>query len=598
MRYIRILLLSLCALSATNAYAQNPPFSHPSLDSNCYFPQIGDRTEMDTVVGWKIGHNLGSPYVRNLGPKPDGGYGNMFIGNLTPPPVDPIFTYYTLSQVQTGPGFNLHHMKQYLQRANPDDRNGLVGDIKPIHFRDRSHLDLYVRATPSAGGIIYLADDNGNYDTNNYVILASSLHGDLLDSLTQYSFSVGFMPAYITRLTSDTLDDVVAAIYTRCKVVSNDSSYLLLFKGRTNVSAGDTLYEDASCILYPSLINSPYRRAIQGDFRGTGRDDWIIAGDTESVWAGSRYGDLFFFANDPPFTLQKLAHAINYDTLMTAWQNPHLVNTSVASFDLFTMPAFPKRKTDRSTDLLITLQIDTEGIPAIFLFRGGVDFGSHRITLDSAGYVIRNPFGNGYAWPLWVTDAGDMTGSGYHVLRTTGSPARHLVAENFYVTGEALDDKIDLYNVHPYGEGQGDTLTANNDNLEDYLSDVYVDIPEAPGGAGSLWLTYGSRQIPVHLNPLFADVRRVVNDKNASIEFSPNPVVGESSVVTIDWPRSESAQLKVYDLLGNIVLQNPIMLEAGVEQQHVAFPSCPSGVYEVVIQGSSAIARTNVVVTR
>lgn len=585
-----LIIILLTVVSSRESAAQTPPFQYPSLDSECYYPQIGNRSQMDTLVGWKRGQGLGSPVVKNLGRKPDGGYGNMFIGDLTPPRIDPNNIFYTLSQVETGPGFDLHHMKEHLQqRANPTNFNGLDQDVRPIHFRDRTHLDLI------AGPGIYLADDNGNYDTSRYVALKSSLHGDLGDTLLQFSYRGGFIPPYITRLTSDTVDDVVLAIYTTWRSFK-DTCYLLLFRGHAAVTPGDTLYEDTSCILFPSIEYFPNRLILQGDFRGTGREDLVISGDSSNGWPGSRIGDLFFFANDPPFSLQKLADAINYDTLMARWQNPHLVSSNVSPFGLFTMPTFPKSKNDRSSDLLISCQMDTDDASAIIMLRGGPEFGSHRITLDSAGYVIHNPLGKSYGWPLWMSDAGDMTGTGNHVLRTTGTLSGQSVASSCYVTGEALDDKVDMYNVHPYGEGKGDTLTANGDNREDYLIDLYVDIDGAPAEPGSLWLFYGTKNIPVHLNPKFARSTPEVFSTDAAIVFSPNPITGRSSMATISWPKAEAATYEVRNLLGQLVQSGTLRMLGGAEQQPISFPGLSSGVYYFTLYSLHAKAQAKLTI--
>jgi hypothetical protein len=86
-RSVRLMILILLAWAGASSpavlRAQNPPFKNPSLDSNCYFPQIDDPNEMDTILG-SVGQNFGSPVIKNMGPKPNGGFGNMLIGNISP----------------------------------------------------------------------------------------------------------------------------------------------------------------------------------------------------------------------------------------------------------------------------------------------------------------------------------------------------------------------------------------------------------------------------------------------------------------------------------------------------------------------------------
>jgi hypothetical protein len=177
----------------TPAHAQsNPPFQNPALDSNCYFPQIGDPSEMDTIMGSVENQYLGGSIIKNLGPKPDGSFGNMFIGNISPS--------VALAQVATGPEFNLHQMKQFPQNlTNP---GGQTGQFIYGHFRDRQHLDLF-------NGRIYWADDNGNYDSTRFTVLKKNIPPGNL------GIEGGpILPWYVTHLTSDTVDDIMVSAYT------------------------------------------------------------------------------------------------------------------------------------------------------------------------------------------------------------------------------------------------------------------------------------------------------------------------------------------------------------------------------------------------
>src|ERR1035441_410817 len=207
MKSLRIWVLLIIAWCVpTPAHTQsNPPFQSPALDSNCYFPQIGDPTEMDTIVGSMPNQYLGSPIIRNMGMKPNGSYGNMLIGNLVPP-LDGA-NFYTLSQVETGPSFNLHHMIQYLQHLNPDtytgqNSNGLADGFILGHFRDSQHLDIF-------DGRIYWADDNGNYDSSRFTVLRENI------PVGHTRLPRGpILPWYVAHLTSDSVDDIVVSAYT------------------------------------------------------------------------------------------------------------------------------------------------------------------------------------------------------------------------------------------------------------------------------------------------------------------------------------------------------------------------------------------------
>ena len=597
MRYLKILIVlawagicgpaSLCAQS-------NPPFQNPSLDSNCYFPQIGDLSEMDTIVGSDSNQDLGGGIIKNLGTKPDGSFGNMFIGNITPTAA--------LAQVATGHSFNLHKMIENVQSLIPDgggrtgQGNGMLSDYgyRLGHFRDSYHLDIFVPYSWR----IYWADDNGNYDSANYSTMSFNKRGDFTGN---GGLTGGFIGPYVTRLTSDSLDDLVMSWLPEYFDYTKDTIFLALYRGGITLKPIDTIFEDTSSVLYTNYAIYPSRQTLQGDFRGTGREDLIIMGDSGGTgWAGSRMGDMFFYANDPPFSLEKLAQAINYDTIMARWQNPNLLSQAVVSFSVMAMPALPKSSTDKSVDFLPVFS-DTAHNTGIYFFRGNPDFGTRRITLDSAAYVIHQPtifptIFQGGEWPLHIADAGDMTGTGNHVLYTlafvadgTGSPEW----DAFFVTGKALDDKIDIYNVSN-ASIVGDTLTANGDSLEDFLlgTDNSIEGPNGLLDKGGLWLYYGSKQIPVRLNPQFADVKSIPQQNGAGITLSPNPAQ-TWSVATIVWPESEDGEYSIYDMLGRKVEHGPIQLYGGAEQQRIYFRGMPAGVYIYVIEGAhgSASAR-------
>ncbi len=593
MRYLRILIVlawagSMAALSspAPVCAQSNPPFQNPSLDSNCYFPQIGDLSEMDTICGSVAGQELGSPVIKNLGTKPGGGYGNMLIGDLVPPLVSE--EIYTFSQVQTGPTFNLHKMMQYLQKLNPDNGagsanpNGLATGFTLGHFHDQAHLNIF------EPGRIYWADDNGNYDSTNYtVILANIPSGDFkIDGGIYYNL----ITPYIAHLTSDTIDDIVTMDFSDY-ISELDTAYVLLYHGGSNLYGKDTAFEDTSAILYPTHAkDKDFRAGTQADFRGVGRDDLIVSDNIDN---------LCYYKNDPPFSLSQFAQAIATDTIFAIWQNPQIsFNGALSTW--FTMRALPKAPGDNSVDFMP--MFDTSNAQgntsngSIFMFRGGPDFGSHRFTLNSAAFVLHAPATVDDGTPYWgnFADAGDMTGTGNRVLYTCGSNEDGSVEwDNFFVTGKALDNKIDMYNVSNSG-AHGDTLTANDDSLEDFL--LYRN---GANDEGTLWLYYGSKQIPVHLNTQWAEVKTEIEQipqrDGAGITLSPNPTQ-LWSVATIVWPQAEEADLNVYDLLGTAVQTEKIRLLGGPEQQRIYFPNLAAGVYVVEIHGASGIARAKLVI--
>jgi hypothetical protein len=107
-----------------------------------------------------------------------------------------------------------------------------------------------------------------------------------------------------------------------------------------------------------------------------------------------------------------------------------------------------------------------------------------------------------------------------------------------------------------------------------------------------MWLLYGSKQIPVHLNPQFSDVVNIPQVNGAGITLSPNPAQ-TWSVATIVWPEEEDGEYSIYDMLGRKMEHGPIRLLGGAEQQRIYFSGMPQGVYIYVIEGAhgSASAR-------
>jgi hypothetical protein len=271
----------------------------------------------------------------------------------------------------------------------------------------------------------------------------------------------------------------------------------------------------------------------------------------------------------------------------------------------FTMRALPKSSMDKSVDFvptLLTTLADTD--KGIIFFRGGPNFGAHRLTFDSAAFVITHPnycFGTPPDdWPEAIGDAGDMTGTGNHVLFTT---ARNDAGDYWwnvsYVTGKALDNKIDIWNSAPYSEWPGDTLTSNDDSLEDYLFGLsWPYAPAGPEAGGSLWLMYGSKQIPVHLNPQWADVKteieKIPQQNGAGVTLSPNPA-NSWTVATIVWPEAEEGEYIITDMLGREVQREHIQFLGGGQENRISFPELPQGAYAVTLVGQHGTATARLI---
>ena len=573
MKRLFILVVMLAALgAASGARAQsNPPFQNPSLDSDCYFPQIGVPGEIDTIYGSYSGEGLGA-YIHNLGPKPDGSPGNLLLGNAN-----------GLGDLApTGPNFDLHNLHAISEALGID--NTETPYLRFGHFRDQSHLDLFDGHTK----VIYWSDDYGHYSSNVYTQLVSNIYGD--DDAHGLSVTT-VLGWYITHLTSDSVDDIVGAVGTANRVVSKDSMYLVLFRGGQSLFGKQNAYEDTSLLMgaTSNFVGQGPATIMQGDFRGNGRMDLLIADEKNNI---------LFFKDDPPFSLAKLLNAMIYDTI---WSKSPIPNWRIGSYESLAMHALPKKKGDSSDDLVIAVPISSN-TSNIAIFRGGPDFGSHRITIDSAAFVITPPRELGETnWPDFFNDAGDITNTGNHLLYVSADNGI-AAFQNFYLTGQALDSKIDIFNSFPAG-ALDDSMTANADSFEDNLLGLpgYATDNDRSSGKtelGSMWLLYGSKQIPVHLNPEFADVKNIPLQDGAALSFYPNPATRGWSVATIVWPEAELANYDVYNLLGAVVQTGTVQLLGGAEQQRISFPHLANGVYEVFIHGSHHDARAKLVIVR
>ncbi len=568
-------------------------FGQGVFDSNCYFPEIGKPDEIDTMVSPYSEQGLGN-LIRNLGPEPNSttGYGRIAFqgykkGN---------FYYHT--SFKTGPDFDIHSLTPLKTMKMEIPRWAQFG-----YFRSPRHRDLLIWGNSGLGGTpkIYWADDDGNYDSSRVTVLFSKLQGD--PSTFKLSNRTWLRP-YIADLNGDSLDDIVTGVQeSHFERFDSSKIYVLFYNGTEAFTTSiDTVYADTTGLFgYSAFIevdsntgstNGNYRQySVTGDFRGTGAKD-LVAYDV--------YKNAFFYRNDRQFSMKEFIRAIKYDTLIARWQNPTLPHYQLVLPDIFlSMKVYSKPSWDHSDDLLINFH-KTDSGRFLYPFRGGPEFGSKRLTLDRAEFAFHHPYWYSSKFSTFdivlMSDCGDMTGTGNRVLYLGGEIDSHNGASIFYVLGKALDDKIDMFfegNDDLYsGYGLADTVTGDNDNLQDMMMGV-----PSYDSRGSVYLIRGSKDIPVTLNPKYKVSQDAKLTQNQLTSY-PNPL-DQKTTLTFENRTSGVMYMEVVSSIGVSVLREEIPDVEGLQQYAADLSALPAGAYHIrlVCPTDGWSAGTNVIKT-
>jgi hypothetical protein len=556
-----------CQLLTVNSpYAQ---VQSAAFDPNCYQPVIGMPGVVDTIYGSLASQSLGAR-IKNMGQFPGESSGRILIGEGFNSLSNPIYSsspYFDLHQLHASDTFQLpvHTV------IEPDFI------VKRTHYRSKQYSDILL-VDPNAISTpprIYWADDEGRYDTSHYTDLLSPITGE-------FGIEYNGTNIYSAHLSSDSLDDIVYGIIKDDTISTNRTLYLLYFKGGNPLFGKSiAVYADSTVLL--DTLHSPLENRMfsQGDYRGTGREDLI----------GTTVGkDVLLYKNAKPFSLTQLTYSLKYDTLMARWQNPNGGSNFYAN--MFCMRAFRKDIGDSSVDLMPTINNQ------IYIFKGGPEFGSHRIFKDSADFIIHHP---SYYDSRWVSigfgtahDCGDMTGTGNRVLFVRGDGHAGLFGYFFfYVLGDAMDDKVDMYfEMVGHGfPGELDTVVADGDKLQD----VIIGLPEYRSEedfnlgkelVGSVWVVRGSTNIPAK--------RSSVTDRGrstADISLFPNPVTEGHATLDISAIEPQDLNISVFNLLGNMVYADHIRSQEGTPTGPLSLSSLPNGIYMLEISGKNFAKR-------
>ncbi len=564
----RLILFTLLVLPFGKSFAQ-------AFDPNCYFPKIG--AEVDTLTGRPF---FGYDLIK-LDSDPKTGDEKFACIVRDVPDQQVVFSSGKITDIH-----NLSIRSQW----NVNLGNAIFG-----HFRSRIQKDAFHGETNR----IYWVDDEGNFDSSRFTQLRSSIQGNYSPE-TGHGFQYYRMDPIVAKLSNDTLDDIILMGNTRWSTLqeTNDSTriFILLFKGGSlQLPFGEIAYSD-SCIEYGisyedtvvEIINGdtigryiPVSRNIApGDFRGTGRIDIITV---------DYYGNFFFFKNDLPFSMEKFMRGIRYDTLSVVRDNPNWVQSQkYYRLSWRGLQVFPKFDWDKSEDFIGRFNTNDYRSQAWLFFRGGPDFGSKRITLDSAEFILRSPsqlgaFGSYFGGAYYMDDCGDMTGTGNRVIKTVGGVGHAGGEDLYYVVGKALDDRIDI-NVSYDNDPSSPVIKvkADTDSLQDVLFQINnYRYPSLDPISGSLGVLRGTSKIPVTLNPKYAvEERKALSATGNSLLAAPNPFV-QKTILTFDNCSSGKMYMEVVNTLGKIMLREEIVDVDGVQQYSANLSMLVPGAYHI-----------------
>jgi hypothetical protein len=564
-----VLLLAFCAVGEASAQ-----FSSPAFDPQCYFPSVNDPTETNVTYGTNRDQLLGSDVLTI--PQAGLDYSLLFVQGL--PDNRQFFT-----ALGTGPHFDVRS-PSIVGQTNVEI---LSHYMKLGHFHRRDKYDLLMTKGPGGWPRVYWADDFGLYDTNRYSEVRPSYWLDSLGASLDY-FNVNL--AYAAPLTSDTLDDLLFSGV----VAFRDGTFedrLFLFRGQHRMlGKQDTIIEDTSLSFRGpnDTLRSAIRLIVQGDWRGVGRTD-LIAFTADGG---------FYFRNDPPFSLEKLRWALGHDTLFAASEDSNY-NYSVFSFlPVFASAhAFPRFASDRSEDLIISCSYADGHSGSIRMFRGGSDFGTKRLNLSHPGFLLKHPRDYDanftYLTPfLEVKDVGDMTGTGNRVLYAETHDRNSTYYHFFYVMGDALDDKADMFITDYKGVAFMDTLTANADGMQDIILGMpAIDNPQKPQAtnAGRLEVVYGTTKIPVRKNGITPTVNK------STIDVFPNPASNKIAVTGAalsDGP----VMISLLDELGRVLWREARVVSTNSSALNILLPALPAAAYTLELTQRDRSYRTHLLI--
>jgi len=547
------------------SYAQ---ISSGAFDPHCYQPVIGTPGVIDTIMGAENGQRLGQGLI-NIGPSPEdtAGPGRLMMYGLPGTLGDTSAALLTVGSNFDPTNINITKMLGF------KPQNPVMG-----YFRSEQFIDMLLTGdnNPFMLPRIYWQKGDGTFDTSNYTTLLPDprMKHIYVDPL----YFEGLNPPYHAHLTSDSTEDIIILTVN----ARGDSEMACLFRGGSKLfQPGDTILPDAQAF-FDSTKNFNNLLTYQGDFRGTGKTDLVVHDVTPN---------LFFYANNEPFSLHQFVATLKTDTLFAAstdpWFNPRISAQRISILQM-------RQGGPESLLFYLDSAVGTPGVSdQIRIFLGGPQFGSQRETFEDA-LTIHSPSyfdGSNFFEASWgfanpIVDCGDVAGIGDHVLCVPGNWAGDGSYFTFYVLGNSFDEKVDMYFAeYPYGGGTIDTATLDGDNLQD----IAIGMPAYPdlitnGNQynGSVLFVHGSHKIPA-VNQSVKSAESQQGSLWVAQSKDNRSIMAHLPEDAID---GELCKFIIRDILGRTVFESE---ERAKESVRFQLPALPEGAYFLEVQAGEKV---------
>ncbi len=569
--HLLILCLFVAFLAVGNSFAQ-------IADPHCYYPKFDNRSEVDTIYGNYTDQFLGDFF--RLPPLPNTTTSRLAISGLKK-------GYSQYWEIAPQAPFNLHNLTitnpERLDRTEDNPRQNVYG-----HFRNSKDWDMI--SGSGSTYFIYWSDANGLYDTSRRSYLSISV------SKYHFNFArTGDLPPIVTHCSSDTVDDIFFGV-TTTSASGQDTMYLAQYVGGEGLKT-DTLNTGIRVVNPDTLYFFDTSRIADrvfksGNFSGSGHLD-VVGHD--------RSDNLFYYHNTGKFDPWEFARAMHYDTLVVAREQhySHLYPYYRVFFDSpHSDRVLSKPDTDSSEDLMFwyvrTPEDGTSGnrIRMAFL-RGGVNFGSTRIQLDSVPTIrdlgtLESAYSNFGPDPYFYIGQIDRSPNANKYVMINYGEGTFYEHYFLYMLGDAFDDQADMIFEVPfpfYRIQAFDTVDANGDRYADILfgAPTYTSSTSSLTEVGTMGVIYGNAKIPhlvkngVAVNHLDQNIPsctiRKISDRVLQIEYS----LGEVGDYV----------LEVRDILGRLIATKWLGasdLASGNIQ--IPFSRKSTGFYVVAITGT------------